>query len=82
MREAILQRMNLVKADAIIAQLQKAADYYSRVYKTRPASLDALVRAHIIRGIPEEPNGGTFYITPEGRVKSTKLTENIGIYKK
>lgn len=82
MREAILRRMNLVKSDAIIAQLQKAADYFSTVYKTPPSSLDALVRAHIIKEIPEEPNGGSFYITPDGRVKSTKLTENIGIYKK
>lgn len=82
MREAILRRMDLVKADAMLVQLQKAADYYVKLYKTRPASLDALVHAHIINEIPEEPNGGTFYIAPDGYVKSTKLTENVGIYQK
>ena len=81
-RGEILRRMNLVKADAILVQLQKAADYYSKVYKTVPGNLGALVQAHIIKEVPEEPNGGMFYITPEGRVRSTKLNENIGIYQR
>jgi len=80
MRAGMLTRINQLKAAVIVKALQSATDIYIQRTGREPAVLSDLVVAGIIKGIPEEPNGGYFFLDRDGKVKSSKLGVNLGIY--
>ena len=80
MRANLLPRINLLKAAVDVKVLQDSLDLYTRKTGRKPSGLSDLVSAGVIRGIPEEPNGGYYYIGEDGKVKSSKLNMNLGIY--
>ncbi len=56
--------------------LQKAVEKYKTKFGKKPASLKELIDAGIIEKIPEDPYGGRFYITKNGKIETTsKLAE-------
>jgi tetratricopeptide (TPR) repeat protein len=54
-----------------IYKLELAVSRYRERYAKPLASLDALIQEGIIESIPEDPYGGTFYLAPDGTVKTT-----------
>ena len=79
-RAEMLRRMNLLRAELDARSLQGAVDVYGAKFGRRPASLGELVVSGMVRSLPEEPNGGYYYIDAEGSVKSSKVKQEIGIY--
>ncbi len=52
---------------------------YKKKYGKMPKNLKELVDVGIIGKIPDDPYGGTFYITKDGKIKTTsKLAKGIG----
>ncbi|HTN70621.1 MAG TPA: hypothetical protein VMO00_05985 [Methylomirabilota bacterium] len=67
-REGLRQRIGALRGIAI---LEKAVKAYQAQFGRTPAALANLIGAGMLREIPADPYGGTFYITPEGRVWTT-----------
>ncbi len=80
MRESLLTRINLLKAAVDVKVLQETVDLYIKKTGRKPSGLDELVSAGFLKGIPEEPNGGYYYIGDDGKVHSSKLNVELGIY--
>ncbi|RII25167.1 MAG: hypothetical protein CXR31_14880 [Geobacter sp.] len=51
--------------------LEKAVASYNASFGKPPASLNALVERRLLRQIPVDPYGGTFYLDEDGAVKTT-----------
>jgi hypothetical protein len=51
--------------------LEKAVEHFRERLGRLPRHLDELVKQGVVREIPSDPYGGTFYLTPEGGVKTT-----------
>lgn len=82
LREGILARMNLLKAQLEINVMQRAADFFRQKTGSAPKSLSELVTSGLLKYIPEEPNGGRYFIDGQGVVKSTKVTQKLGVFRK
>lgn len=51
--------------------LETAVDSYKKKFHSTPPDLDALIEKQLIRELPHDPYGGSYYIDPEGHVRST-----------
>ena len=72
-RKVLLEeRIKLVMVERDLQLLEKAvSDYVSR-FGILPEGLQDLVRAGVIGRIPEEPYGGRYLLTADGRVRSSR----------
>ncbi|HEX9860730.1 MAG TPA: hypothetical protein VGB23_05955 [Nitrospirota bacterium] len=77
------KRINLLKAEVLVRDIQKIADKYAAGTGHRAESLKELVRLGYLKYIPEEPNGGQFYIDHAGKVRSSKLKseKELGVHR-
>jgi hypothetical protein len=60
-----------VQAFRAILVLEKAVEQYRRKFRSTPANIEELTRRGIISDLPQDPYGGTYYLSPDGSVKST-----------
>jgi hypothetical protein len=72
-RSESLKKHMMIRAEALekILQLEEAILVYKKGYKQAPKELDDLVRTGIVRKIPQDPYGGSFYLDKQGRVRTT-----------
>ena len=63
------RRLELLKG---IRQIEVAVEAYQKLFNRPPASIDELTKLRLLAAIPKEPNGGSYYLDPDGRVRSTK----------
>lgn len=63
------RRLEVLKG---IRQIEVAVEAYKELFSRPPASIDELTKLRLLTAIPKEPNGGSFYLDPDGRVRSTK----------
>lgn len=63
------RRLELLKG---IRQIEVAVEAYQKLFSRPPANLDDLTKLGLLATIPKEPNGGSYYLDPDGRVRSTK----------
>jgi hypothetical protein len=56
--------------------LERAVSRYRELHGDRPATLQKLVTAGVVDELPEEPYGGEWIITKDGRVYSTSKFTN------
>jgi len=70
--EAIRTRM-LTRAQAFerILQIEKAIADYKKRFQRQPKELMELVRTGLLKKIPDDPYGGSFYLDKEGKVRTT-----------
>jgi hypothetical protein len=63
----------LVRLDALkkILYLENAVKNYEKRFYKKPEHLSELVQEGIIKKIPKDPYGGEFYISEEGKIKTT-----------
>lgn len=63
------RRLELLKG---IRQIEVAVEAYQKLFNRPPASIDELTKLGLLTTIPKEPNGGRYYLDPDGKVRSTK----------
>jgi tetratricopeptide (TPR) repeat protein len=70
--EAIRRRM-MTRAEALekILKIEQAIAVYRKHFQKDPEELGDLVRVGILKRIPEDPYGGSFYLDKDGRVRTT-----------
>lgn len=61
-------RLNAFKK---VRYLELATERYHSRFGRLPRSLDELIKRGIINDIPRDPYGGSFYITTDGKIKTT-----------
>ena len=68
-----LQQRYKVRLEALqgIYALENAAITYKQKFHKNPRSVDDLIRTGLIKEIPQDPYGGTFYMDARGIIKST-----------
>lgn len=81
-RLEILQgRIREVIVERDIQALEKAVASYRKGTGTLPERLSDLVRAGLIRGIPGEPHGGAYILSPDGTVRSNRVTTRLKVFR-
>jgi tetratricopeptide (TPR) repeat protein len=81
MRENAEYALKMLDLDESVRLLNLAADEYQVRYGTGPASIDDLVRAGLVRAIPDDPFGGRYFLEAgDGRILSTtKVTDEADL---
>lgn len=64
-----------IKALRSIAFLDNAVALFRKKFKRIPTSIDELLTKNMITHIPQDPYGGTYYITQDGKVRSTTSSD-------
>ena len=67
--ESLARRLQVLQG---IRKIEVAVEAYRKLYSKLPDSISQLVSLKLLDSIPKEPNGGSYYLDPDGRVKSTK----------
>lgn len=60
-------------------KIEQAVEAYEKRYKQKPASLAVLLEKGLLKEIPSDPEGGSFFLDDSGRVKNTR---DVAIEKK
>jgi len=80
-RRAVLERrIREVTVERDLQAFEKAVEVYREKTGTAPRELADLVRAGILPGIPEEPNGGKYLIDTGGKVRSDKVSQRLRVF--
>ncbi len=79
-REYLRRRMRGVMVERDIQVLEHAVGEYRGATGRLPGSLVELVRAGLIPGIPEEPNGGAYHLLADGTVRSDRVRDRLTVF--
>jgi hypothetical protein len=80
--EILDRRIGEVIVERDIQALEAAVAAYRERMGTFPAALSDLVRAGLLRRIPEEPHGGRYLLSPDGSVASDRVTARLKVFRK
>jgi hypothetical protein len=82
-RRAVLERrIREVTVERDLQALERAVEWYREKMGALPRELSDLVRAGILPGIPEEPNGGRYLMEPGGMVRSDRVSQRLRVFQK
>jgi hypothetical protein len=82
-RRAVLERrIREVTVERDLQGLERAVEKYREKTGAIPESLPDLVREGILEGIPPEPNGGSYLIDREGKVRSDRVAQRLQVFQK
>jgi len=80
-RRAVLERrIREVTVERDLLALERAVESYREKMGAAPRALSDLVRAGILSGIPEEPNGGRYLMEPGGKVRSDRVSQRLRVF--
>ncbi len=80
-RRAVLERrIREVTVERDLQALERAVKSYREKMGAVPRDLSDLVRAGILPGIPEEPNGGRYLVDPGGKVRSDRVSQRLRVF--
>jgi hypothetical protein len=80
-RRAVLERrIREVTVERDLQALERAVESYREKMGAGPRELSDLVRAGILSGIPEEPNGGRYLMEPGGKVRSDRVSQRLRVF--
>ena len=80
-RRAVLERrIREVTVERDLQALERAVESYREKIGAVPRELSDLVRAGILSGIPEEPNGGRYLMEPGGKVRSDRVSQRLRVF--
>jgi tetratricopeptide (TPR) repeat protein len=71
-RQNALEHLRGISVDEDVANLQAAVTHFGERTGRLPASMDELALAEHLGGIPADPDGNAYQLTPEGRVQLEK----------
>lgn len=80
-REILKRRIREVVVERDIQMLERAVEEYRDKTGALPPRLSALVREGLIKSLPAEPNGGTYLLSPEGKVRSSKMPNRLKVFR-
>ena len=81
LRRAVLERrIREVTVERDLQALERAVESYREKIGAVPRELSDLVRAGILSGIPEEPNGGRYLMEPGGKVRSDRVSQRLRVF--
>lgn len=63
------RRLELLKG---IRRIEEAVEAYHKLFSRPPGDINELVSLKLLVSIPKEPNGGSYYLDPDGKARSTK----------
>lgn len=78
-RRALIDRRAHVEAERDLQILEEAVAAFRVRTGTPPSSLEDLVAAGILRGIPREPGGGRYLLEADGTVRSGRYRERLKV---
>ena len=81
-RTVLERRIREVTVERDLQLLEGAVERYRERMGTVPRELSDLVRARILTGIPEEPNGGIYLMKPGGEVRSSRVDQRLRVFHK
>ncbi len=64
-----------IQALQSIVVLEKGIDLYKKEFGRTPATVDELVKQKILSKFPQDPYGGSYYVTKDGKISSTNRSE-------
>ena len=80
-RRAVLERrIREVTVERDLQTLERAVETYREKTGSVPERLSDLVREGILKGIPPEPNGGSYLIDRGGTVRSDRMTQRLQVF--
>ncbi len=80
-REALEARVRVVIVERDIQALEPAVEEYRRRTGKLPENMEALAAMGLIRAIPQEPNGGRYVVTPDGKVRSDRFAGRLKVFR-
>lgn len=80
--EILKRRIQEVIVERDIQELESAVEAYRKREGTLPENLSILAQAGLIRRIPEEPHGGKYLLTLDGKVRSSKMTQRLKVFRR
>lgn len=79
--EVLEARIREVIVERDIQLLERAVSEYTDRTASPPGDLRDLVRAGILGGIPAEPHGGRYIVSPDGTVRSNKVSRRLKVFR-
>jgi len=67
-KQTLTKRLKALEA---VRSIERARDSYRLATGTLPGSLEVLVQSGYLQQVPEDPYRGSFYLEPDGKVKTT-----------
>ncbi|MGZ8462782.1 MAG: tetratricopeptide repeat protein [Candidatus Deferrimicrobiaceae bacterium] len=80
--EVLKRRIHEVVAERDMQLLERAVEAYHKKTGRLPRELSDLVREGMIDQIPEEPHGGRYLLSPDGKIRSTLVRERLKVFRK
>jgi hypothetical protein len=81
-RSVLERRIREVAVERDLQILERAVETYREKTGALPRELPDLVREGILRRIPTEPNGGRYLLDAGGKVRSTRVTRRLLVFRK
>ena len=68
-----LRKWMMVRLQALrfVSLLEDAVNRYQQRYNSKPQNLRMLVEGGIVKAVPPDPYGGTFFLDAAGKVRTT-----------
>lgn len=80
--EILHRRIREVIVERDLQALERAVAAYRGGTGALPERLSDLVRGGWIRTLPEEPNGGSYLLSPDGTVRSDRVATRLKVFRK
>ena len=81
-REVLERRIREVTVERDLQALERAVETHREKTGAVPESLPDLVREGILAAIPPEPNGGSYVMEREGKVRSDRVPKRLRVFQK
>ncbi len=78
---ALEARIRDVETERDIQLLERAVERYRKKTASAPRALSDLVAAGILQGLPTEPNGGGYFLEPDGSVRSDRVAHRLKVFR-
>lgn len=80
-RDVLIRRALDVAVERDIQRIERAIEEYRTARGNGPGTLDDLLTAGFLHVVPKEPNGGKYYLSDDGQVRSSKVKHRMRIYR-
>ncbi|MGW8285837.1 MAG: tetratricopeptide repeat protein [Candidatus Deferrimicrobiaceae bacterium] len=80
--EVLRRRIREVVAERDMQWLESAVEAYREKTGRLPKELSDLVREGMISRIPDEPHGGRYLLSPDGKISSSRVRERLKVFRK
>jgi hypothetical protein len=81
-RESLERRIREVIVERDLQILGRGVEEYRHRTGRLPENLDDLMAVGLIHEVPREPNGGRYFMTPAGEVRSDRVSERMKVFRK